>query len=60
MRIGPGGIYAGGNYPVGGVFPIENDMQNVPPPSNSDQFSWFLVQKDAQCSETYEKAIFRF
>ena len=44
-----------------GLVPI-NDMQiplQPPPPLKSGQIG-FLVQKDAQCSEIYEKTVFRY
>ena len=40
-----------------GLF-LVNDMQTSPPPLKSGQIV-FLVQKDALCSETYEKTFFR-
>ena len=38
---------------------LVNDMQSPPHPLKMDQIV-FLVQKYAQCSETYEKTIFLF
>ena len=46
-----------GMYVIG--FFLVNDMQSPPPAPPKSGGIGVLVQKDAQCSKTYEKTIFR-
>ena len=41
------------------IYFLVSDMQTSPPPLKKSRFN-FLVKNDTQCSETYEKSIFRF